>query len=227
LKTIAALFDCDGTIYSAQYGRQLMEYSSKNGRKVSAQAYYLSLMPLYFLRKAKLVGDETYHRPVISRLAWMTKGLTENEFLKASEEIINEHLVPSELTEVISRLREHQSKGHAILLVSGMPTPSLTLMGEHYKVNGVVGTKLEVKGGRYSGQIIPPVITGKFKDIHAREFFSSNNLDVDWEASYAYADSITDTGLFNMVGHPVAVHPDEKLLQLAQSNNWEIIGTPK
>ena len=227
MKTVAALFDCDGTIYSAQYGRQLMNYSSENGRAVSAQAYYLSLMPLYFLRKAKLISDETYHNPVISRLAWMAKGLTEGEFLKASEEIIHSHLIPAERTEVIARLRDHQSRGHATLLVSGMPTPSLTLLGEHYKVNGVVGTNLEMQDGKYTGRIIPPVITGRAKDTHSRKFFSSNNMDVDWEASYAYADSITDTGLFNMVGHPIPVYPDGKLSLLAQSKNWEVIGTPK
>lgn len=223
MKIIAALFDCDGTLYSVPYGRQLMKYSSENGRKGSARAYYASLMPLYFLRKAKLIGDETYHRPVISRLAWMAKGMTEEEFRKASDKIINERIIPSERIEVVARLRDHQTRGHAILLVSGMPTPSLEILGRHYQVNGIVGTKLERKNGKYTGRIIPPVITGRYKDSHSREFFSSNNMDVDWESSYAYADSITDMGLFNMVGHPVAVNPDEKLLPLAQSRNWEIL----
>jgi phosphoserine phosphatase len=52
-------------------------------------------------------------------------------------------------------------------------------------------------------------------------------MDVDWESSYAYADSITDAGLFNMVGHPVAVCPDDKLHELALLKNWEVIGKPK
>jgi HAD superfamily hydrolase (TIGR01490 family) len=205
MKTIAALFDSDGTLYSAQYGRELMKYSSENGRKAAAYAYYASLMPLYFLHKAKLVSDKTYHLPVLSRLAWMVKGLTEQEFINASQSIIHNNLLPAERTEVIARMHEHQKNGHAILLVSGMPIPSLKRLGEHYKVTGVVGTKLEVRNGRYTGRIIPPAMTGHAKDHYSREFFTSNNMDVDWESSYAYADSITDMGLFNMVGHPVAV----------------------
>ena len=94
-------------------------------------------------------------------------------------------------------------------------------------MGGVVGTKLELKDGRYTGRFIPPVITGADKDCYAREFFLNNNPDVDWESSYAYADSITDTGLFNMVGHPVIVYPDQKLYALASSNNWKIIGEAK
>jgi len=101
--------------------------------------------------------------------------------------------------------------------------PSLALLGMHYKVDGVVGTKLEMKGGYYTGRIIPPVITGADKDLYARKFFSNKNLEIDWDTSYAYADSITDTALFNMVGHSFAVNPDGKLLLLAQSKGWEII----
>jgi phosphoserine phosphatase len=70
-------------------------------------------------------------------------------------------------------------------------------------------------------------MTGHAKDHYSREFFTSNNMDVDWESSYAYADSITDAGLFNMVGHPVAVCPDDKLHELALLKNWEVIGKPK
>ena len=92
---------------------------------------------------------------------------------------------------------------------------------------GRIGTKIEFKNGRYTGRIIPPVITGADKDRYAREYFSSKGIDVDWDASYAYADSFTDTGLLNMVGHPVAVHPDAKLYSLAQTRNWEIIGEMK
>jgi HAD superfamily hydrolase (TIGR01490 family) len=223
LKNVAALFDCDGTLFAAQYGRGLMKYSSDNGRRGIARAYYASLVLPYFLNKYHLLGDESFNRSVTSRLAWMVKGLTEQEFINTSEWILNEHILPTERSEVIARLRDHQSNEHVILLVSGWLTPSLELLGAHYKVDGVVGTKLEMNDRRYTGRIIPPVITGQDKDRCSREFFSSNKIEVDWQASYAYADSITDTGLFDMVGHPVAVSPDEKLLELARSKNWEII----
>jgi HAD superfamily hydrolase (TIGR01490 family) len=141
--------------------------------------------------------------------------------------MFKEYLLPTERKEVIARLREHQAKGHAVLLVSAQLTPSLKLLGDLYSVDGVVGTEVELQNGRYTGRIVPPVITGADKDRYAREFFSARNIDIDWEASYAYADSITDTGLLNMVGHPVAVHPDAKLFDLAQSRNWEMIGEMK
>jgi len=173
------------------------------------------------------MSDEAFNRSVTSHLAWMAKGLTKQEFVNTSEWIIKEHILPTERSEVIAHLRDHQAKGHVILLVSGWMTPSLELLGTHYKADGVVGTKLELKDGHYTGRIIPPVITGADKDRYAREFFANNNLEIDWASSYAYADSITDMDLFNMVGHPIAVNPDKKLYDLAVSRNWKIIGEPK
>ena len=47
---------------------------------------------------------------------------------------------------------------------------------------------------------------------------------IEWQDSYAYADSLTDLPLLERVGHPVAVYPDAELAALAQSRGWEIIG---
>jgi HAD superfamily hydrolase (TIGR01490 family) len=227
MKTIAALFDCDGTLYSAQYVRELMKLAAERGHKGAVRGYRASLLPLMALRKFRLINDEQFHRPVSSRMAWMIKGMSVEEFRDLSECMITEYLLPTQRAEIIARLRDHQSRGHAILLVSGQFLPSLEILGNHFKVDGVIGTKVELKNGHYTGEIVPPVITGADKDRYVREHFSSKGMEVDWEASYAYADSITDTGLLNMVGHPIAVHPDEKLYALAQSRNWEIIGEKK
>jgi HAD superfamily hydrolase (TIGR01490 family) len=227
MKAIAALFDCDGTLYAAQYGRGLMKYASARDRKGAVRKYYASMVPLLALRKLKWITEESFHRPLTSRMPWMIKGMSENDFRELSECMFKEYLLTTERKEVITRLRDHQAKGHVVLLVSAQLMPSLEVLGDLYHANGVVGTQVEVKNGRYTGRIVPPVITGVDKDRYTRQFFSSHHIDVDWEASYAYADSITDTGLLNMVGHPVAVHPDAKLYEMAQSRNWEMIGERK
>jgi phosphoserine phosphatase len=44
------------------------------------------------------------------------------------------------------------------------------------------------------------------------------------DASYAYADSLTDVPVLELVGHPVAVYPDEGLAALAWQKGWPILG---
>ena len=123
MKRIAALFDCDGTLYAAQYGRGLMKYAAQFGHKWAVRRYYASLMIPYYLRKAKLIGEEAYHRPLTARMAWMVKGMSEEEFRKLSDCLITEYLLPTERPEVVARLRDHQSKGHIVLLVSAQLHP--------------------------------------------------------------------------------------------------------
>jgi putative phosphoserine phosphatase/1-acylglycerol-3-phosphate O-acyltransferase len=227
MKKTVALFDCDGTLYAAQSGRGLLAYASQFGRKATVRRYYAATLPSYGLRKIKLISDESYLRPVISRLAWLVKGMSPDELRQASDWLTRNYLLPTEHPEITQRLREHQAQGHLVLLVSAQLTPAMDGIREHYGADGLIGTSLEMKDGRCSGRIIPPVITGGDKDRHTRGYFSAHGIEADWEASYAYADSITDTGLLGMVGHPVAAHPDPQLLALAQKSGWEVIGTSR
>jgi len=227
MKKVAAFFDCDGTLYSAQYGRGLIKYAQENGRKNTARMYYAANLMPYLLYKMKLTSHETYNRPITSRLAWLVKDYTLEEFDRVADWITMNWLIPTERAKVIQRLHSHQTQGHLIMFVSGQFLPSLVKLGKNYNVDHLVGTQMEVKNDRYTGRIIPPVITGDDKIDFTREYLSSRGLDIDWDASYAYADSFSDVGLLNMVGHPAAVSPDAKLLELAQKKNWEIIGEPK
>ena len=52
---------------------------------------------------------------------------------------------------------------------------------------------------------------------------ATRNITVDLAASYAYADSYTDLGLFAMAGHPVAVYPDKKLKAFAAARGWQTL----
>ena len=223
---IVALFDCDGTLFSALFGRGLMKYTNSKGRKGLVRLYYASLLIPFFLKKLGLISEETFSRRIIANLAMFIKGWNDEESKAAFDWVVNEYLLSTQRDEVVSRLRSHQAKGHEIVLVSAQYLPSLEILGKYFNADAIIGTEVEKTENRYSGRITPPVIVGQYKNLRVRELFSSQNQEIDWEASFAYADSITDLELFDLVGNPVAVFPDLKLNEIAQANNWEIIGTP-
>ncbi len=103
----------------------------------------------------------------------------------------------------------------------------LERLGAQLGASGVIGTGLEVAGGRYTGRILPPVMAGADKEHHIRQYVAERELAVDWGASYAYGDSLHDQGMLTLTGHPTAVYPDRKLYELARAKQWEVIGTPK
>lgn len=221
---IAALFDVEGTLYTAQMGRGLIRYARAHGRRDAANSYYLSLVPTFLLRKLGRTSDEALRLKAVGGLAGLLRGWTEEEAAEAFTWVIDDWLLPSARQDVLGTLRGHVQQGDATVLVSGMPVPCLRMLGERLGVTGVVGTELEVQDGRYSGRTAGPVMIGQSKQEHTRRFFDRRSPAIDWAASYAYADAIHDQPLFALVGQPVAVYPDPELRALAQSKGWQIIG---
>jgi len=221
---IAALFDSDGTLTEAEFGRGLLKYAAENGRKWRVRLYYASLLAPYLLNKFSLYSDEALLRKIVGRLAWLLHGMDETQIEAIFEWNVHQYLLPTRRPEITARLDEHRKKGHKVIIVSAQYLPSLEKIGQELGVNGWVGTRIEVKNGRSTGNVLPPVITGKDKQRQTLRFVQERQWDIDWNNSYVYADSFTDMDLFDMVGNPVAVHPDEKLEDHARRKGWEIIG---
>jgi len=224
---IIALFDADGTLYTAQFGRGLMKYSSEHNRKFYAWRYYAGIFPAYTLYKIKLGSREKIQYALLAHLSGMLQGLDGKQANSALEWLTHDYLLPTQRDDVIKRLKEHQAKGHKVIVVSGMLMECAELFKEHLGLEAVIGTQSEFKNGKHTGQTIPPAISGRAKVEKIRELVKSRGWDVDWASSHAYGDSITDSHMMKLVGNPVAVYPDSKLSAMAKEKNWEILGTPK
>lgn len=219
---IAAFFDVDGTLYTAHMWRGLLRYARMHHRGMNARLYYATLMPLYLLRKLKLISEEQFRTPWVMRMGWLVRGWTAEQADAAFNWLAHEYIQPSARSDVIACLREHVAAGHAVILVSAMLAPVLAKLGKALGAAGTVGTQIELKDGRYTGRVIPPACMGTEKKLLTTQFLQTQGLGVDLAASYAYADSISDRALLEMVGHPVAVYPDQQLAALARDKGWRI-----
>jgi HAD superfamily hydrolase (TIGR01490 family) len=220
---IAALFDVEGTLYTNQMGRGLLRYAREHGFRGAANRYYASVLPFYVLRKLKLVSDERLRRAAIGGLAGIVRGWTTDEAADGFDWIVNDYLLPTARTAVIARFENHRAQGHTVLLVSGMPAPCLERLGQAMGASGVIGTEIEVSAGRYTGRSLGRVMVGEDKGRATRAYVEQKGITVNWQDSFAYGDSVHDSALFDLVGHPVAVHPDAELRALAQRKQWEVI----
>ncbi|HLA06419.1 MAG TPA: HAD-IB family hydrolase [Anaerolineales bacterium] len=224
---IVALFDSDGTLYTGQFGRGMMKYSSHNNRKHIAWRYYAGVLPAYLLYKAKLTSWEKLQHALLRGLSGLLQGFDKQQADSALTWLLHEYLLPTQREEVFKRLREHQEKGHKVIIVSGMLMPCAEIFRDHIGADGAIGTQPEFKNGRYTGKTILPLISGTTKADKVNELIRSYGWDVDWASSYAYGDSFNDYHMLNLVGNPVAVYPDSKLHALAAEKNWEVLGTVK
>ncbi len=219
---IGAFFDVDGTLYRGHMWRGLMDYSARHGGMNRVRLYYAAHLPLVYLRKLRLIGEEAFRKPWVMNLGWLLRGSTAAEGEAALRWVAKEFIQPTGRNDMLACLREHVSAGHAVVLVSAMLSPTLRVLGESLGVTGVVGTDIEIKDGHFTGRVIPPACMGIEKDRQTRRFLQARGLAIDLASSYAYADSISDRALLEMVGHPVAVYPDAALATLARQRGWEI-----
>ncbi len=220
---IAAFFDVDGTLYQAHMWRGLMEYVASHGGANRVRLYLATHLPLVYLRKLHLISEEAYRKPWVMDLGWLLRGWSAAEGETALRWVAQEYIGPTGRNDMLACLREHVSAGHRVVLVSAMLVPTLRVLGQALGVAGVVGTDIEVKDGYFTGRVIPPACMGVEKERQTRRFLQARGWAIDLASSHAYADSISDRELLEMVGHPVAVYPDPALAALARQRGWDIL----
>ena len=220
---IGAFFDVDGTLYTANMWRGLMQYVAEQGGKTRTRWYFVRNVPYYYLRKLKLIGEEDFRKPWVLTMGGLVQGWGAAQGDAAFRWVAEQYIQPTAQNAVIARLRDHAAQGHVVLLVSAMLTPTLKILGDALGVTGVIGTDIEFANGRFTGRVIPPVCMGVEKERRVRQWLDSRSIAIDFAASYCYADSISDLELLRLVGHPVAVYPDPQLAGLAREKNWEVI----
>jgi HAD superfamily hydrolase (TIGR01490 family) len=227
LKTIAAFFDVDGTLFTGHVWRGMLQYFTEHGRGLDVRLFWYYHMPLYLLRKIKWISEERFRGPWAANLAWLARGWTSEQMQAMYDWVANTYVTPLRREDTITRLAEHNMQGHLTVLVSTGFTGLIEAIGKTINAQLAIGTDVQMNDGHCAGKMIPPLVIGAQKGNEARKRLDAQGIDVDYAASYAYADSITDLGLFELVGNPRPVYPDAELAALAQRRGWPIYGEAK
>lgn len=221
----AAFFDVDGTLTKTNVWRHFIAYFRTHHTKKAAHLLFTALhYPLYWMRKIGLTSESAFRAAWAEHLAWYLRG--ENE---AKAQLIWQWIIRDMEAkrvwrdDVIQVLQEHLAKGDLVVLVSSGPQPLIQAIGEALGAHHAVGTMLETKRGVFTGRSLKPVCIDQHKAELARAYLKQSGKEVDFQHSYAYADSVTDIGLFELVGHPIAVYPDEELRKIAVEAGWSVL----
>ena len=181
--------------------------------------------PLYILYKLGVITEGTFRKPWPAHLGWYLRGYSVEQTDQIWNWIINNYLNQHFRDDTCQILNQHQQEGDLTVLVSGAPTQLLSLLAVQIGADHAVGTDLEVVGEIYTGRSSGPSCVGENKVTLTKKLLDQHGIQIELNASYAYADSISDKHLLEMVGNPVATYPDAKLRALAQERDWEIFST--
>jgi len=221
---IAAFFDVDGTLFTGHVWRGMLQYFAERRGELAVRLFWTYHMPLYLLRRLKLIGEERFRGPWAANLAWLARGWTADQLQAMYDWVAQTYVTPLRREDTIAKIAGHNAQGHLTVLVSTGFTGLIEAIGRTVGAQMVIGTDVAMKNGRCAGKIIPPLVIGAQKGSEARKRLAARGIEVDYAASFAYADSITDRGLFDLVGNPRPVYPDAELAALARQRGWPIYG---
>ncbi|MEM6317853.1 MAG: HAD-IB family hydrolase [Bacteroidota bacterium] len=148
------------------------------------------------------------------------KGVPEKVFIEVGEEVYLKHLADSIYPEARAMVAAHMAKGHTVAIISAATPYQVDPIARDLNIKHVMCTRMEVKNGKFTGNIIEPACWGEGKAHAARELV--NQFDLDLSKSYFYTDSAEDLPLLEIVGHPRPMNPDTKLSALAFENDWPV-----
>jgi HAD superfamily hydrolase (TIGR01490 family) len=218
-----AFFDIDGTLTSERTWKGIMDYFRHNRlRRATHLAFLGAHYPLYYLRRLGLLSESAFRSPWAAHLAWYVRGYTPAQAEVVWDWAVERFLAGYWRLDVRRLLDEHLQSGDLVMLVSAAPLPLVQRIAREVGAQHTAGTRFALRAGRYTGRATSPVVIDEGKAQAALATLQALGLQVDLAASTSYADSISDRSFLEMVGHPVAVYPDDALRLLAAQRLWRI-----
>jgi HAD superfamily hydrolase (TIGR01490 family) len=214
----AAFFDLDNTLIGGSSLFHLGWGGFKRGMFSSRQMFRFTVEQLFFrlTRKEWASATETWG----NFGAAYVKGAEVAALARFGREVIAESIAPALRGPVLAMARRHLSAGEEVWIVTASPHEVSQMLAESLGFTGGIGTRAEVRDGRYTGRLPAGVLHGPRKAQAVVDLAGERGIDL--ARSSAYSDSINDLPLLLAVGFPQAVAPDRQLARLARQRGWPV-----
>ncbi|MEQ8201050.1 MAG: HAD family hydrolase [Syntrophomonadaceae bacterium] len=216
-----AIFDFDGTLLQKDTLPCLADEWMRQGRsRLRCWSVWAAVLPVVLAYKLKIISRENMKGRAFKGFNRLYTGLSRSEiagFFRQAYPYIKKHFNPAVLEEIESARRQ---RFHCVL-VSGSYLELLQIIGADLGIDTVLGARLAFSNDIYDPRGDTRFVDGRAKRCMLVEAF--RDRDVDWQASRAYGDSLTDIFIMETVGEKIAVRPDPHLLDYAGQNGWRIM----
>jgi len=217
--------DLDGTLYTGHIWQALKRHHQEHDMKLPTLRFFMAThMTLGMLYHLGVVSKKRFFRDWAMHMAWLLSGLTPQQAQQVFDWVVVEDVIPKLRRDMLARLREHQTRGEAVVLLSGTFQPLLANITARLGFDGALGTELMLSDSRYNGRIVPPLCFSEGKAQRLGAYLEAHP-DVDPATCTAYADTFFDLPALELVGHPVVVYPDPLLAAVAAERGWPVVGT--
>ena len=146
------------------------------------------------------------------------KGQREDEIRTRTETFWTEEISQRIRPGVGDVIAHHRQRGDLLVLLTGSSTYLSQCALEKLDLDAILCTLFESVDGVFTGE--GTLCYGPQKRVAAEAFLEARG--VGWDACSFYTDSYTDISVLEVVGQPVVVHPDPRLLRHARKTGWPV-----
>lgn len=113
-------------------------------------------------------------------------------------------------------------KDYKLVLLSGSPEEIIIPFGRLFGIlkDSIFATAFETENGIYTGEVLRSMVMPEMKKSVAEAYAAEHGIDLGKSA--AFGDTDNDIPVLELVGHPVAIKPNDKLAEIAAENRWPI-----
>lgn len=137
-------------------------------------------------------------------------GMEQEELLELTKEFYKKTLSRIFYEDAIDTMKRLKSKGYKIYLISASAQFYLDQFYNIEEVDKVIGTIFKCEQGKYSRKIEGENCKGESKVKRLLKVIKEENIEVDFKQSYMFSDSLSDSPLFELVGHPYLINYKKK-----------------
>lgn len=213
----AAFFDVDGTLVA---GNIVRYYANLRTQGLHPLARHLWIAG-FALRVPYYLVLDAFSRPRFQHAFYANyRGFGVDELRSRALVHFEDYLERHLLRGAVARVREHQDRGDAVVLVTGSLRPVVEPVAVRLKATELIAAEMETAGGRYTGRLRGEPVAHVRKAAAVAGWIRAHGLDPG--ACSAYADSRDDLPMLEAVGHAGVVNPGAKLARVARKRGWEI-----
>lgn len=211
-----AIFDLDNTLLSGDSDYLWGQFLAEIG-VVDAKTYESTNLRFY----------EDYKQgrlDIYAFLAFSLRPLAENtvdDLVRWREHFIEQKILPLIGEPARQLVESHRKAGDTLLIITATNSFVTTPIAALFDIHHLIATVPEKLDGRFTGQVegIPSFRDGKVARL--QDWLQDTHHSLE-DATF-YSDSRNDLPLLKMVDHPIAVDPDDALLEHARNSGWPVI----
>lgn len=169
-----------------------------------------------------------YQRGELDMAAYLRFALEPLTYFTAAQlrdlhgEFMQQYIEPIWLPAAEQLVERHRKLGHRLAVITATNRFIVEPIVERFEIENLICSEPEVIAGTYTGEFVGTPCYAEGKVTCIGEWLRKNpgeNLDDTW----FYSDSHNDIPLLERVTNPVAVDPDEKLLEHAKHQGWAVM----